>query len=542
MTELNNGAFWFNMDKVWTPPQNTKVDGYKLGHLDQYVKGTKYVSSNMTPRDDRLARVIRESFDGKMDYFGIQMLVIKLVSAWNESFFNRSKDSVMKAFKRRVKNYLGTPYGDNQIEAMGKLHDLGYLPLHIKTLPEGSRVNMKVPEFTVVNTHEDFQWLTNYCETYLSTNIWHTCNAASLSRQYASTSKKWGAITEAPDMWYGIANHCFAGRGHRGDEDGMQSGMGHLCYSVGSDTLWAIDGIEYYYGGDSDKELIACSVNAFEHATACQRIAYYRDILGFDSHPLAAETESIRDICENLYPKGIISYVSDSEDYYGVISKVALELKDVILGREVDEMGLCKFVFRPDSSPKTPFEVIMGDKDAPINSPEHLGTLEVLWDIFGGTTKVAANGKTYRMLNDKVGIIYGECITLELQDRVYAAMEAAGWCVSSVLFGTGSWGYLEGSSRDSFGKAIKGCHTKVDLGEAELTHLSMQKNPKTASAFKKSAKGLLRVEEINSNFVLFDEQTPEQEEGGVLQTILLDGGLSNLITWSELKAKFMNSL
>jgi nicotinamide phosphoribosyltransferase len=530
--------FTFDLQKVFTPPQNTKVDGYKLGHIDQYIAGTKFVNSNLTPRDDRLARAMREHFDSKIDYFGIQMLVIKLISAWNESFFNLPKEKVMKAFRRRVKNYLGAPYGEKQIEAMGKLHDLGYLPLHIKTLPEGSRVDMKVPVFTVVNTHEDFQWLTNYCETYLSTNIWHTCNAASLSRQYASTSKRWGAITEADEMWYNIANHCFAGRGHRGDEDGMQSSMGHLCYSVGTDTLWSIDGIEYYYGGDSDKELIAISVNAFEHATATQRIAYYRNICGFNAYPLQAEHESVADICLRLYPEGIVSYVADSEDYFGLISSE--EIKDVILSRKKDAMGLCKFVFRPDSSPKTPYEVIMGDSDPTVSKEEQLGTLQILWNIYGGTTKVV-RGKEYRVLNDKVGVIYGEAITLELQDKIYKAMEAAGWCVSNVLFGTGSWGYLQDSSRDSFGIAIKGTDSTVLL-DGVLTQVSMQKNPKTASAFKKSAKGLLRVEFEEGKFVLYDEQTPEQEEQGLLKTILLDGGLYNLVQWTELKSKFMNSL
>jgi nicotinamide phosphoribosyltransferase len=534
---MNN--FTLDLNKVFTAPQNTKVDGYKLGHIDQYIKGTKFVHSNLTPRDDRLARVIREQFDGKMDYFGIQMLVIKLVSAWNESFFSQPKEKVMKAFRRRVKNYLGSPYGEGQIEAMGKLHDLGYLPLKIKTLPEGSRVNMKVPVFTVVNTHPDFQWLTNYCETYLSTNIWHTCNAASLSRQYASTSKRWGEVTEAPAEWYGIANHCFAGRGHRGDEDGMQSGMGHLCYSVGSDTLWAIDGIEYYYAGDSDKELIACSVNAFEHATATQRIAYFRNIEGFDGYPLAAEHASIIDICKFVYPEGIVSYVADSEDYFGVISST--EIKEYILSRVADTMGLCKFVFRPDSSPKTPFEVILGDDDPTVSELEQRGTLDILWSIYGGTTKVV-NGKEYKVLNDKVGIIYGEAITLELQDKIYAAMEAHGWCVSNVLFGTGSWGYLQDSSRDSFGIAIKGTNSEVELLDDGLTQISMQKNPKTASSFKKSAKGLLRVEFEFGDFVLYDEQTKEQEKQGLLEVILLNNKLHNLTTWTHLKDKFMKSL
>ena len=82
----------------------------------------------------------------------------------------------------------------------------------------------------------------------------------------------------------------------------------------------------------------------------------------------------------------------------------------------------------------------------------------------------------------------------------------------------------------------------MDLGGEELTQISMQKNPKTASAFKKSARGLLRVEDEGGNFVLYDNQTKEQEEQGLLQVILKDGEFHNFVTWAELKNKFMYSL
>jgi len=42
------------------------------------------------------------------------------------------------------------------------LHDLGYLPVEIKALPEGSKVPMKVPCITIVNTIPEFYWLTNF--------------------------------------------------------------------------------------------------------------------------------------------------------------------------------------------------------------------------------------------------------------------------------------------------------------------------------------------------------------------------------------------
>lgn len=512
--------------------QTNVVDGYKLGHIDQYIKGTTKVYANMTPRSDRLARVLKEHHNGTMVFFGAQKSLKEMKHLWDTTFFNLPKDEVIKKYTRRIKNYLGSDNGNSQIKAMGKLHDLGYLPLSVKTLPEGTSVNMGIPTITITNTEPEFYWLTNYCETYLSCSVWHMCNSATLGREYYKTSKRWGDVTGAGEVWLGIANHCFAARGHRGQQDAMESGMGHLLFSYGTDTTWAIDGLEDYYNADSDKELIACSVNAFEHATATQRIAYYREHLGFNNYPLEAEKESLKDILTDLYPTGIVSYVADSEDYFGVISQVAKDLKGVILSRGEDSLGLCKTVFRPDSSPKTPLEVILGDSesDCPL---EHDGTLQILWDIFGGTV----NDNGYKVLNPKVGVIYGEAIDIELQEKIYSEMVGQGWCVSNVLFGVGSWGFLDRSSRDSFSQALKGTHSIVNGAD-----VSMQKNPKTAQGSKKSAKGLLMVTGQSGEYTLHTEVTQEQEQQGELKEVFRDGKLLYETSLAEIRERVKSSI
>ncbi|ATN93425.1 putative nicotinamide phosphoribosyl transferase [Pseudoalteromonas phage J2-1_QLiu-2017] len=545
------------------------VDGYKLGHAEQYVKKTKRVYSNMTPRSDRLARAIKEHFDGRMIFFGAQKAIVELHNNWQKNFFDIPRDEVERIYTRRVKHYLGPDNGDFQIQCMLELHDLGYLPLEIKTLDEGTAVDMQIPTITIKNTDDRFWWLTNYTETYLSCSVWHLCNAASISREYYKTSKRWGSITGAPQEWLAIANHCFAARGHRGDQDARDSGMGHLLFSIGTDTLWAIDAMEMFYQADVEKEIVGVSVNAFEHATATQRIAYFRQVMGMNEHPLQAETESIKDIVTNLYPNGIVSYVADSEDYFGVIGTIAKELKDLILARGEDALGLSKFVFRPDSSPKTPFEIIVGDgvyhtdiAPTPLTkklmeqdgcevvkydgkhyttqpkkgvsslmgvwewvevepTPEQKGSLQILWEIFGGTV----NEKGYKVINPKVGLIYGEAIDIELQEKIYKEMAKQGWCVSNVLFGVGSWGFLDRSSRDSFSQALKGTHSIVD----DLD-VSMQKNPKTAAKSKKSLRGYIRVERDpeTGKLVAFDEQTEEQEQQGLLLVRYRNGCFYNL--------------
>ena len=73
----------------------------------------------------------------------------------------------MRQYRRRMDNALGP--GAVPVDHIAALHDLGYLPVRIKALPEGSRVNIKVPLFTVRETRKEFAWLTNYLETVLST-------------------------------------------------------------------------------------------------------------------------------------------------------------------------------------------------------------------------------------------------------------------------------------------------------------------------------------------------------------------------------------
>lgn len=256
---------------------------------------------------------------------------------------------------------------------------------------------------------------------------------------------------------------------------------------------------------------------------AAQRIAYFRNVLGMEN----AERESVRELLTKTYPIGILSYVADSEDYFRFISSDMADLKDEIEARQPDANGLCKFVVRPDSSPKTPYEVIVGDEDS--DDPlQRKGTLEILWETFGGTV----NEKGLRVLNPKVGIIYGEAIDGEMQEKIYNGMVQRGWCVSNLLMGVGSWGFLKNASRDSYSIAIKGTHSVV--GGLEV---SMQKNPKTALDSKKSACGLLRVEKVDGDYVLHQNQTHEQFQQGELKLAFRDGKIVNFQEWKGVKAR-----
>lgn len=499
------------------------TDGYKLGHGSQYDEKTTRVVSNFTPRNFKYARVVEELFDNKMVYFGLQYPIKEyLIDQWNESFFFKPKEEVIRKYQRRINNYLGKGRGDIAVSQMSALHDLGYLPLEIKSLAEGSRVNAGIPVFTVKNTHPDFFWLTNYVETLLSATVWPMCNAASLSDQYYKLSKHFGELTGAhPDFWLPFANHNFSMRGMRGIEDATISGAAHLLFSLGTDTLPAIDFLEDYYCANSDAEPVGLSVNASEHATVTQAIALF-----------GSEDAAFENFITNIYPTGICAYVADSNDYWDVIGRIARKFKNKILSRQPDQNGMPACVtFRPDSSPKTPLEIILGDPEATPGSDAYKGSLQILWETFGGEYVTGSNGQLYRSIDGHVKLIYGEAISLEMAKDIYTAMEAEGWCVGNVLFGVGSWAFLEDSSRDTYGLAMKATLSTVDGVDVEQS-----KNPKTSS-FKKSAKGLLRVEKEGDNFVLYDQQTWEQEQQGELWPVFVDGKLVCETTLAEIRER-----
>lgn len=80
------------------------TDGYKLGHRNQYPKGTEYVYSNWTPRS---AHWMKGGDEGAV-VFGLQYLIKEyLIKQFNEGFFQQPKEKVVGEFKRRVDTFLG---------------------------------------------------------------------------------------------------------------------------------------------------------------------------------------------------------------------------------------------------------------------------------------------------------------------------------------------------------------------------------------------------------------------------------------------------
>ncbi len=573
------------------------ADAYKLSHKGFLPNDLEYQYSNITARGAAHLPVIKKTYDNKAIVFGTQRFVKRMSHLWKVEFFDRPKSEVIARFKRRTDTFLGPD--SVSMEHFEELHDLGYLPLSIKSLPEGVRVNLRVPFFTIVNTDPRFAWLTNYLETFISCEIWKPMTTATIAFEYRKLMHRYAMQTVGNAAGVEFQCHGFEFRGMSGVEDAAASGAGHLLSFWGTDTIPAIDMLEEYYGANAETELIAASVPASEHMVTSLGIA------------TSNELDFYRKAITQDYPTGIVSLVADTLDFFQVVTDYALLLKDDILNRKVNALGFAKVVFRPDSG--NPADIICGipivelkngmgnyikdletaklwmketivekvgeetphgerGDDSPSNyfryegkvykltvdiewnrhdkqyyymdgdtvksceevtlTPEQKGAIECLWEIFGGTT----TPKGYKLLNERTGLIYGDSITLDRANDILVRLEAKGFASTNITLGIGSYTYTY-LTRDCLSIAIKGTWAQVG-GKA----FDLYKQPKTDTGMKNSAKGLLRVDKVGDDYVLTDQCTREQEQGGELKEVFRDGKILHETTLSEIRARINAAL
>lgn len=496
------------------------VDFYKPHHQDMYPEGMTKLYSNLTPRKSRIAGI------NAVVTFGIQHFCLEyLIKKFNEEFFllrSRNSSTVADMTPERKEEFLGdikkkviseyrrhVPINTHRIEA---LWDLGYLPIEIKALDEGTLCPIGVPMMTITNTHPDFGWLVNYLETLISCMLWQPITSATIAREYKKILTHYAKETDKKNIgfidWQG---HDFSMRGLSSVESAILSGMGHLLSFTGTDTIPAIYQLETSYNA---KGLVGASVPATEHSVQCMGTK-------------EGEIETFRRLLKIYQDAPVLSIVSDTWNLWDVVGPGGLceQLKEKILARPG------KLVIRPDSgdpvdiicgkddgvhrfqskddlydflhscednegdiiewegnyyeivdvksfireygsdqwnqsiSTHRPFnDLISGSRvgildpcDAPtIKEVERKGVIELLWDIFGGTI----NEQGYKVLDPHIGAIYGDSITMDRAVQICERLKAKGFASTNIVLGIGSYTY-QYNTRDTFGFAMKATYGEI---------------------------------------------------------------------------------
>ncbi len=505
-------------------------DSYKQSHYQMYPKNMTKLYSNLTARKSRLVGV------NSIIFFELQYFLKKyLIETFNDEFFKRPKQEVIAEHIRLV-----TPFSAGKVitEQWEALHDLGYLPLKIKALKEGTSVPIGVPMLTITNTHSDFGWLVNFIETMLSTSLWQGITSATIAREYRKLTTKYCIETGGDPSFIDWQNHDFSMRGMSSIESACLSGAAHLTSFKGSDTIPAMMFLEKYYNATG---LIAGSVPASEHSV-------------MSAGGQEDEIETFIRLLDT-FPDGILSVVSDTWDLWEVLTLYLPALRDKILARNG------KLVIRPDSG--DPADIMCGkdfkfispsnlvfsaSKDEKLrNTPSVKGVIELLWDVFGGTI----NEKGYKVLDPHIGAIYGDSITLERAEDILKRLKNKGFCSTNIVFGIGSYTY-QCNTRDTFGMAMKATYCEIvedDPGSAQnfgfgrtVIGKSIFKNPVTDSGEKKSAKGLLAVIRGDDGILhLEQEVSKSREEEGELKVVFEDSKLIKDFTLEEIRQTIINN-
>lgn len=481
-------------------------DFYKLSHPEQYPANTEYVYSTWTPRSNKHMPYINEVVS-----FGIQTFIKKyLLKFFKENFFSRSEQEVVEEYRDFIKSTLGI---EPNVERIRSLHQLGYLSLEIKAIPEGDKVALGVPMLTIVNTKPEFYWLTNYFETLISCQLWQPMTSASIAHEIKRVLKNYADSTCDNHDHLAFQAHDFSMRGMSSLESAELSGMGHLLSFTGTDTIPAICAAKHYYGnGLPNDYLIGTSIPATEHSVMS---AHTKG----DKAKMADEFDTYKHLLTNVYPSGFVSIVSDTYDFWHNVENVFPRLKDIIMQRDG------RFVVRPDSG--KPIDILCGTLDCKYFSDEEdlaihceevedpqdggfycvdndednvyykvvngelvvyeptveeKGLIVCLWETFGGTY----NEKGFRVLDPHIGAIYGDGINLKNMKEILGKLKEQGFASSNIVFGVGSYQY-QYQTRDSLGFAMKCTSTICDGVEYQVA-----KEPKTDSG-KKSQRGRVKV-------------------------------------------------
>ena len=529
------------------------TDGYKTGHRRQYPDFTTLVFDNATPRSSRRG----EEVPKEIVYVGGQFWAIKyLINEWNEKFFNASREKVLKRFARYMKSYLG-PNNTVGIEHIEALYDLGYLPIKVMSLPEGAVVPLKVPPLVLWNTLPEFFWLPNYLETIMSTSIWGPCTSATTARLYRNLLEGYAMETVGNTDFVPFQGHDFSFRGMFGLEAACMSGFGHLTSFVGTDTIPALMFAEEYYHANIDDELVGCSVNATEHAVMC-------------AGKKESEYDTFLRLIEEVYPEDILAIVSDTWDFWSVLNPaggILTQLREKILKRKG------KIVIRPDSG--DPVKIVLGEahpvrnldakdlqrlialnakgvttirhdnkyysielggvmgiglKEIPLSevTPVMKGAIQCLFEIFGGRM----NSKGYKELDEHIGLIYGDSITIQRAKDICEGLKIMGFASTNIVFGIGSYTYAY-VTRDTDGWAVKATFCVVDGEEREIF-----KDPATGDGSKKSATGLTAVFKNDKGaYYLKDKATWDEVLNCEFKPLFENGVLKSAYTLEEIRAR-----
>lgn len=147
-----------------------------------------------------------------------------------------------------------------------KLHKLGYLPIQIRAIPEGTLVPMGIPCIEITNTHPDFAWVVQWIECILQVELWKPCAHATIGHMYRELANDYYKMTCDDFLRPEMACSDFGMRGMSCIEEAVRCSSAWLLSFDKTSTIPAIDYIDTYYDACCWTERIGIGAVSTEHS------------------------------------------------------------------------------------------------------------------------------------------------------------------------------------------------------------------------------------------------------------------------------------
>jgi len=413
------------------------TDSYKISHWLQYPPDTKQVSAYIESRGGRFNRTV---------FFGLQMFLKEYMMY--DKFLKA--DDIIEA-----EDFLsahGEPFNK---KGFIDLMALGYWPVLIQAVPEGTIVPTGNVLVQITNTHPDFFWLPSFLETALLRGVWYPTTVCTLSWMIRQMIQEYMNLTSCGKSVIEFKLHDFGARGASSFETASIGGCAHLVNFMGTDTMAGILYAKKFYG----EEMAGFSIPAAEHST----------ITSWGGRE--GEIDSFKNMLNQFAKPGkLVAVVSDSYDIMHAIN----ELWGKKLKKKIIDSG-ATLVVRPDSG--NPVTIVRD-------------VIKALMNSFGYET----NAKGYDVLPDCVRVIQGDGVEYDSIKDILVEMTNCKLSTDNIAFGMGG-ALLQNLNRDFLKFAMK---TSAILINDQW--IDVYKDPITDHG-KKSKKGKLAlVKDINGDF------------------------------------------
>lgn len=448
-------------------------DSYKLSHANQYPPNTTEMFSYFESRGGAY------HYD-RLVFFGLQYYLKKYLTT------PVAMEDVEEA--KQFAEAHGCPFN---YEGWKHIANLGYLPVKIRAVPEGSVIPLHNIIMSVESTDPKVFWLVNWLETML-VRVWYPTTVATQSFEIKNMIYKHLTNTaENPDDLINFKLHDFGYRGASSEESALIGGMAHLVNFMGSDTIAGILGARKYY----NEEMAAFSIPATEHSTIT---SWGKD----------REEDAYRNIIE-LYgngPSPLYACVSDSYDIFNAAKNIwGGTLKQEVLNAKNT------LVIRPDSG--QPDQVI-------------LQLCEILGEQFG----FEKNSLGYKVLHPKVRIIQGDGVNRDSIEDVLDVLKAHGWSGENIGFGMGG-ALLQDLNRDTLKFAFKCSSVTTDGKEVEV-----YKTP-IGDTSKNSKRGKLDLVNMKDNEVVTVFRNDGYDAPSIMLDVFENGKILHESTFAEIRER-----